>query len=224
MCGRASVMPKLLLGRKVGMTQIFDETGDVHAVTVLEVGPCAVLQVKSAEKDGYFALQLGFDDKGKKQSTKADVGHAKKAGTSPKRFIREVRLEEPPEQEPGAELTVSMFAGVPRVDIIGTMKGRGYSGVMKRHGFSGLEKTHGVLRKHRAPGSIGPSAYPAHVRKGIRMNGQYGNSPKTSRNIRVIAIDPEARTMLVEGSVPGPNGGYVIVRETRKRPKTAGAK
>lgn len=212
-------MAKLLLGRKVGMTQVFDDGGNVHGVTVLEMGPCAVLQVKSVEKDGYHALQLGFDDKGKKQATKADVGHAKKAGSSVKRFIREVRLEAPPEEAPGAELTVSLFQDVARVDIIGTMKGRGFSGVMKRHGFSGLEKTHGVLRKHRAPGSIGPSAYPAHVRKGIRMNGQYGNSSKTSRNIRVIQIDPEARTMLVEGSVPGPNGGYVIVRETKKRKK-----
>lgn len=217
-------MAKVLLGRKVGMTQVFDEGGAVHGVTVLEIGPCHVLQVKSADNDGYHALQLGFDDKKPKQTNKAEAGHAKKAGVAPKRFVREVRLENAPAETPGAELTVALFDGVPRVDVIGTMKGRGFTGVMKRHGFSGLEKTHGVLRKHRSPGSIGPSAYPAHVRKGIRMNGQHGNSPRTSRNIKVVSIDPEMGTMLVEGSVPGPNGGYVLVRETKKRPKGKAAK
>ena len=212
-------MVKSLLGRKIGMTQVFDANGDVHGVTVLELGPCPVLQVKSAEKDGYHALQLGFDEKGAKQANQAEVGHAKKAGVRPQRFVREVRLDSAPAEAPGAELTVALFEGVPRVDVVGTMKGRGFSGVMKRHGFAGLEKTHGVLRKHRAPGSIGPSAYPAHVRKGVRMNGRYGGCRRTSRNIRVVAVDVEAGTMLVEGSVPGPNGGYVIVRETKKRRK-----
>lgn len=216
-------MAKMLLGRKIGMTQVFDEAGVVHGVTVLEIGPCQVLQVRSAEKDGYSALQLGFGDKREKQCTQAEIGHAKKAGAKPKRFIREVRLDGPADQKVGAELDLSLFEGVTAVDVVGTMKGRGFSGVMKRHGFSGLETGHGVQRKHRAPGSIGPSQFPGHVRKGIRMNGQYGNSRKTSRNLKVVSIDLETNSMLVEGAVPGPNGGFVMVRPTKKRFKSAQA-
>lgn len=215
-------MATTLLGRKVGMTQVFDEAGEVHAVTVLEMGPCAVLQVRTPESDGYHALQIGFDDKPLKQATKAEVGHAKKAGAPPKRFVREVRLDNAPENGVGDVLTVAVFEGINAVDVIGTMKGRGFSGVMKRHGFAGLETTHGVQRKHRAPGSIGPSQFPGHVRKNIRMNGQYGATPKTSRNIKVYSIDADNGCMLVEGAVPGPNGGFVLVRETKK--KTQGKK
>jgi large subunit ribosomal protein L3 len=214
-------MPKMLLGEKVGMTQVFDEAGNVHPVTVIQLGPCHVLQVKTPDKDGYHALQLGYEDMPVKRANQAKAGHAKKAGVSPKRFVREVRLESAPEEGVGSELTVSIFDGVKAVDVVGTMKGRGFSGVMKRHGFSGLETGHGVQRKHRAPGSIGPSQFPGHVRKNIRMNGQYGNSPKTSRNIKVISIDAETGTMLVEGAVPGANGGYVLVRETKKRKKSS---
>ena len=206
-----------IIGRKVGMTQVFDEAGNSHGVTVIELGPCHVLQVRTLAKDGYHALQLGFADKAKKQATQAEAGHAKKAGCEPKRFVREVRLTGAPENSVGDQLTVSLFEGVKSVDIVGTMKGRGFSGVMKRHGFSGLETTHGVQRKHRAPGSIGPSQFPGHVRKNIRMNGQYGNSRKTSRNIRIHQVDVENGLLLVEGAVPGPNGGFVMVRETKKR-------
>lgn len=213
-------MPKMLLGEKVGMTQVFDENGDVHGVTVIRLGPCHVLQVKTPEKDGYHGLQIGYKDKPAKQANGPETGHAKGAGVAPKRFVREVRLDAAPAEAAGAELTVALFEGVKAVDVVGTMKGRGFSGVMKRHGFSGLETTHGVQRKHRAPGSIGPSQFPGHVRKNIRMNGQYGNSKKTSRNIKVYAIDVENGTMLVEGAVPGANGGFVLVRETKKRARS----
>jgi large subunit ribosomal protein L3 len=217
-------MAKILLGEKVGMTQVFDEAGNCHAVTVIKLGPCHVLQVKTADKHRYDAIQIGYKDKPAKQANQAEKGHAAKAGVSAKRFVREVRLESA-EDKPfgdvaiGAELNVSVFEGVKAVDIVGTMKGRGFSGVMKRHGFSGLETGHGVQRKHRAPGSIGPSQFPGHVRKNIRMNGQYGNSRKTSRNIKVYAIDVEQGTMLVEGAVPGYVGSFVLVRETKKRPR-----
>ena len=147
-------MPKMLLGEKVGMTQVFDEAGNVHGVTVIQLGPCHVLQVKSPEKDGYHALQLGYKEKPKKQANAPETGHAKKAGVAPKRFVREIRFEAAPAEQVGQELTVSLFEGVKAVDIVGTMKGRGFSGVMKRHGFSGLETTHGVQRKHRAPRAL----------------------------------------------------------------------
>ena len=212
-------MPKMLLGEKVGMTQVFDEAGNVHGVTVIQLGPCHVLQVKSPDKDGYHAIQIGYKEKSKKAANAPETGHAKKAGVTPKRFVREMRSKDAPEEAVGQELTVALFEGVKAVDIVGTMKGRGFSGVMKRHGFSGLETTHGVQRKHRAPGSIGPSQFPGHVRKNVRMNGQYGNSPKTSRNIKVYSIDPETNVMLVEGPVPGANGGFVLVRESKKLPR-----
>ncbi|MBY0586172.1 50S ribosomal protein L3 [bacterium] len=218
-------MAKMLLGEKVGMTQVFDAAGNCHAVTVIKLGPCHVLQVKTADKHGYDAIQIGYKDKAKKQANQAETGHAAKAGVAPKRFVREVRLasaEDKPlgdEIAAGTELNVSLFEGVKAVDVVGTMKGRGFSGVMKRHGFSGLETGHGVQRKHRAPGSIGPSQFPGHVRKNIRMNGQYGNSRKTSRNIKVYSIDVEQGTMLVEGAVPGYQGSFVLVRETKKRPR-----
>jgi large subunit ribosomal protein L3 len=201
------------------MTQIYETDGTAIPVTVLECGPCTVLQVRTSERDGYHAVQLGFADKRRKVATQAERGHARKVDAEPKRYVREIR------QEPGADvtgvaagqtLTVEVFNEIKNVDVIGTSKGRGYSGVIKRHGFKGLRATHGVKRMHRHPGSSGPSADPAHTRKGIRKPGQYGNARITVRNLRVVRVDPTNNLILVRGAVPGPNGGFLTVRQTNK--------
>ena len=209
-------MAVALLGKKVGMTQVYDENGVLYGVTVLNIGPCQILQVRTQEKDGYDALQIGFEDKERRKANKAERGQVAKINAEPKRFVREVRLEKAAEQAAGDVLTVEAFKDVARVDVIGTMKGRGFAGVMKRHGFSGLETTHGVLRKHRAGGSIGSNTSPGRVRKGQRMPGRHGACKRTVRNLKVVRIDLENNTMLVEGSAPGPAGGLVMVRVTNK--------
>lgn len=207
-----------LLGRKVGMTQIYQpDSGDVIPVTVIECGPCTVLQVKTQEQDRYDALQLGYMDKRRKSATKPESGRAKAAGCEPKRFIREVRQDGPTEHKLGDVLTVNVFEGVPRVDVIGTSKGRGFSGVIKRHGFKGLRASHGVKRMHRHPGSSGPSADPARTRKGIRKPGQYGNARITAMNLQVVRIDAENNLLLVRGAIPGANGGFVTIRQTTRK-------
>lgn len=205
-----------LLGRKVGMTQIYEADGTAVPITVLECGPCTVLQVRTAERDGYNALQLGFDDKRRKSATQAERGHAKKVSAEPKRYVREIRQEGPTEVSEGQTLTVEVFNEVKQVDVIGTSKGRGFSGVLKRHGFKGLRASHGVKRMHRHPGSSGPSADPAHTRKGIRKPGQFGNARITVRNLKVVKVDPTNNLLLVRGAVPGPNGGYLTVHQTNK--------
>lgn len=204
-----------LLGRKVGMTQIYEEDGTAVPVTVLECGPCTVLQVRTAERDGYHALQLGFADKKRKSATQAERGHARKVDTEPKRFVREIRQKSAPDGvTEGQTLTVEVFNEIKRVDVIGTSKGRGFSGVVKRHGFKGLRATHGVKRMHRHPGSSGPSADPAHTRKGIRKPGQYGHARITVKNLKVVRVDPTNNLLLIRGAVPGPNGGFLLVRQT----------
>jgi len=205
-----------LLGRKVGMTQIYEADGTVVPVTVLECGPCTVLQVRTQERDGYHALQIGFADKKRKSATQAERGHARKVDAEPKRFIREIRQDGPSEVNEGQILTVDVFADVPQVDVIGTSKGRGYSGVVKRHGFKGLRATHGVKRMHRHPGSSGPSADPSRTQKGIRKPGQYGNARITVRNLKVVRVDPAHNLLLIRGAVPGPNGGFLMIRQTNK--------
>ncbi len=208
-----------LLGRKVGMTQIYEADGTAVPVTVLECGPCTVLQVRTEERDGYTALQLGFADKKRKSASQAERGHARKVDAEPKRYVREIRQETQADLDgvnAGQTLTVEVFSEIKTVDVIGTSKGRGYSGVIKRHGFKGLRATHGVKRMHRHPGSSGPSADPAHTRKGIRKPGQYGNARITVRNLRVVRIDPTNNLILVRGAVPGPNGGFLTVRQTNK--------
>jgi len=205
-----------LLGRKIGMTQIFQEDGTVVPVTVLECGPCTVLQVRTEEVDGYHAVQLGFGDKKRKSATQAERGHAKKADAEPKRYVREIRQQSPADLAAGATLTVEVFNEIKRVDVTGVSKGRGFAGVVKRHGFKGLRATHGVQRKHRHAGSSGPSATPARTRKGIRKAGQYGNVRTTTRNLEVVRIDPANNLLLLRGAVPGPNGGYLTVRQTNK--------
>jgi large subunit ribosomal protein L3 len=205
-----------LLGRKVGMTQIYEADGTAVPVTVLECGPCTVLQVRTAERDGYHAVQLGNADKKRKNATQPARGHAKKVNAEPKKYILEMRQEGPSEVAEGQTLTVEVFNEIKRVDVIGTSKGRGYSGVVKRHGFKGLRATHGVKRMHRHPGSSGPSADPAHTRKGIQKPGQYGNARITVKNLKVVRVDPVNNLLLIKGAVPGPNGGYLTIRQTNK--------
>ena len=205
-----------LLGRKVGMTQIFETDGKAVPVTILECGPCTVLLVRTPERDGYSAIQLGFDDKKRKNATAADRGHAKKVNAEPKRYIREIRQETPADTAEGNTLTVEVFQGVTHVDVVGTSKGRGFAGVMKRHGFRGLRASHGVKRMHRHPGSSGPSADPSRTQKGIRKPGQFGNARVTVRNLKVVRIDPTNNLILVEGAVPGPAGGYLTISQTNK--------
>ncbi|MDX2038097.1 MAG: 50S ribosomal protein L3 [Isosphaeraceae bacterium] len=206
-----------LLGRKIGMTQIYEPDGTAVPITVLECGPCTVLQVRTEERDGYHALQLGFDDKKRKSANQAERGHAKLANAEPKRFIREIRQEAPAEQKAGDILTVEVFNEIKAVDVIGVSKGRGFSGVIKRHGFKGLRASHGVKRMHRHPGSSGPSADPSHTRKGIRKPGHYGNARITVRNLKVVRVDPTNNLLLIRGAVPGPNGGYITIRQTNKK-------
>jgi large subunit ribosomal protein L3 len=236
-------MPVGLLGRKVGSTQVYDESGSIVPVTVLEVGPCVVLQVRTKDKDGYEAVQIGFDDKvvrrvGEKvvSPSRAERGHVReikskrqerlqqagveakpKANCDVKRFVREFRTDgEDHGLAVGQSLSADFLAELKVVDVIGTAKGRGTAGVMKRHNFSGQRASHGVKRVHRHPGSIGMSADPSRVMKGMRMAGQYGNSRVTVRNLKVVRVDAENNMILVKGAVPGPNGGYVVVRHTTK--------
>ena len=208
-----------LLGRKVGMTQIYEADGTAVPVTVLECGPCTVLQVRTAERDGYHAVQLGFADKKRKSATQAERG-PRQEGRTPSRSGSSARSARRPPAEgvtEGQTLTVEVFNEITDVDVIGTSKGRGFSGVMKRHGFKGLRATHGVKRMHRHPGSSGPSADPARTpARGSRKPGQYGNARITVRNLKVVRVDPTNNLLLVRGAVPGPNGGYLTIRQTNK--------
>lgn len=206
-----------LIGKKIGMTQVFDDLGILHVVTVVQAGPCSVLQVKTCETDGYNAVQLGFGERKAHNATKPTIGHAAKAGCKPMRFIREVRLgDEPADIEVGQALTVDVFDGVSHVDVIATSKGKGFAGVMKRHHFKGLEASHGVKRKHRSAGSIGGHASnlgtAGNIKKGKRMAGHMGHVRCTTRNHKLVSIDKENNLLLIKGAVPGPNGGTVFVR------------
>ncbi|MFH1732302.1 MAG: 50S ribosomal protein L3 [Planctomycetota bacterium] len=207
-------MVEALLGKKVGMTSVYTRDGKLVPVTVIELGPCTVTQVKTAETDGYTALQIGFEDRRPKNVTKPLRGHYEKAGTPPKRFLREVGWDGEGDIKPGTVLTAEIFAGEKSVDVIGTTKGRGFQGVVKRHGFAGGPKTHGQSDRHRAPGSIGQSAYPSRVFKGTRMPGRMGGERQTVRNLTVVRVDPERNAILVRGAIPGHRSGYVIVRRT----------
>lgn len=213
-------MHPALIGRKIGMTQVFDETGAVHPVTVVEAGPCVVMAVKTSETDGYSAVQLGFEDIKPQRAKKPQVGHAARAKTSPKKRVREIRLEgEIVEAELGETWTVEAFEGVTYVDVIGTTKGKGFAGVMKRYGFKGQLASHGVERKHRSGGSIASHGtdlgHGGNIKKGKRMPGHMGAVRDKTRKCRLVQIDPENNLLLIRGSVPGPNGGYVFVMESR---------
>lgn len=203
-----------LLCRKIGMTRIFSDSGESIPVTVLEAGDNVVVQKKTAEKDGYDAVQLGFGERKRKNTTKGLAGHFDKAGVAPKRHLRESRVsaEEATAFEVGQQVSVDIFALGQRVDVIGTSKGRGTTGVVKRHGFSIKKKTHGTHEGFRNPGSIGAGSYPGKVFKGLRMAGRMGNSRVTTRNLEVVRVDPEQKLLLVRGAVPGPGDGVVRVR------------
>ena len=206
-----------LLGRKVGMTQVYLEGGSSVPVTVIEAGPCTVLQVRTKERDGYDAVQLGFLNKPRRLATKAERGHVAKVKAEPQRYVREFRTDgETTGITEGQVLTIELFKDVKAVDIIGTSKGKGTAGPMKRHNFHGLPASHGVKRKHRSPGSVGGSADPARVFKGQKMAGRMGNVRSTVRNLKIVKVEPEQNLILVRGAVPGPNGGYVMVRKTNK--------
>jgi len=207
-------MVDALLGKKVGMTSVYTEGGELVPVTVIELGPCVVIQVKTADQDGYNALQLGFEEKKRKRVTRPLLGHYDKAGVAPTRFLREVGWDGEGEMAPGAVLKADLFAEEQRVDVTGVSKGRGFQGVVKRYGFAGGPKTHGQGDRHRAPGSIGQSAYPARVLKGTRMPGRMGGTRHTIRNLKVVKVDTERNALLVRGAVPGPRTGYVVVRRT----------
>lgn len=205
-----------LLGKKVGMTQVFDEQGRKSTVTVLEVGPCVAVQVKTPETDGYAAVQLGFEAQKKQRLTKPALGHLAKAGVDPVRELREFAPDADETVEPGATFDVTLFEGIGYVDVVGTCKGRGFQGVMRRHGFGGGRATHGS-GTHRGPGSIGMKEWPARVFKGKKMPGHMGNTRTTVQNLRVVAVRPDDHVLLVEGAVPGPVGGLVEVRKAIKK-------
>ena len=201
---------KGILGRKVGMTQIFDESGRAVPVTVVEAGPCRVTQIKTPERDGYAAIQMAFGDA--KRVNKPLAGHLAKAGVSSARHLVELRVDDPNDYAPGGEITADIFEEGQTVDVIGVTKGKGFAGVMKRHNFRGLSATHGTQRKHRSPGSIGACATPARVFKGARMAGHLGHTRVTTLNLKVIRVDPARNLLLIRGAVPGPRGGLLMVR------------
>lgn len=206
-------MIRALMGTKLGMTQIFDETGQAVPVTVLKVGPCVVTQLRTQERDGYEAIQIGYEES--KRLNSPERGHQKAAGSS-MRHLREVHATDISGYEVGQVIDCSIFNPGDKVDITGTSKGKGFAGVVKRHGFAGGPKTHGQSDRHRAPGSIGSSATPGRVFKGMRMAGQMGNERTTVQNLTVERVDPERNLVLVRGSVPGPKQSLVIVRSAVK--------
>jgi large subunit ribosomal protein L3 len=207
---------KGILGRKLGMTQIFDDAGRVVPVTVIEAGPCRVVQLRTPERDGYTAVQLAFGDTKAARLTKPELGHLKAANADPAKFLAELRVDDLSGFELGQVLKADVFEAGERVDVTGISKGHGFSGVMKRHNFSGQGASHGNHKKHRAPGAIGACATPARVFKGVRMAGQYGNTRVTTLNLEVVEGDAERNLLLVKGAIPGPSGGLVFIRNAVK--------
>ncbi len=210
-----------LIGRKVGMTQVFSDAGDVIPVTVIEAGPCWVTQKKTKERDGYTAVQLGFGEKKVKRTTKPLRGHFEKTGVSPKRWLREFRVDEQALDalQEGQEVTGEILANLRYVDVMGTSKGRGFTGVMKRHNFSGKSASHGTHESFRGGGAVGAGSDPGKIFKNTRMPGQYGNTRVTTQNLEVIRYLEDQNFLLLKGAVPGPNGGVVLIQASRKRPQ-----
>ncbi len=223
-----------ILGRKIRMTQLFDDSGEIVPVTVIQAGPCSVLQVRTPERDGYEAVQIGFLDKSRRRARRSERGHVAKldskrareraragveplpkADCEPQRFVREIRGPAG-DLDVGAQVTVDAFENVPAVDVTATSKGRGFAGAMKRHNFAGQRASHGVKKCHRHLGGTGCAAYPSRLFKGVRMAGRYGGKQTTVRNQKIVRIDPEHHLLIVKGAVPGPNGGLVLVRQTNK--------
>jgi large subunit ribosomal protein L3 len=209
-------MVKGLIGKKIGMTQIFDENGASIPVTLIEAGPCFVTQIRRPNRDGYSAVQLGFEEIKPRRLTGGELGHLRRADLPPLRFLKEFHVVDP-ELEEGEKLTVDVFAMGDRVDIVGTTKGKGFAGGVKRHGFRGGPKTHGQSDRLRAPGSVGQTTGISRVFKGKKMAGHMGNVRYTSQNLRVVLVDTERNLLAVQGSVPGPKGGLVTIKEARKQ-------
>lgn len=207
---------KTLIGKKLGQTTLFEDSGKATHVTVLEIGPCVVIQKKTQEGDGYAALQLGFDEKKEKHTTKSLQGHFKKSGATPKKVLKEVRVQDPTPFQVGQTLTVENLKDTPWVDVTGTSKGKGFQGVVRRHGFRGGRNSHGSMF-HRAPGGIGASSDPSRVYPGTRMPGHMGTEQNTVLNLRVVRIDADNNLLFVKGAVPGANGGIITVRPSVKK-------
>ncbi|UCG47180.1 MAG: 50S ribosomal protein L3 [Phycisphaerales bacterium] len=212
----------MLLGKKVGMTQVYSDSGDLLPVTVIQAGPCVVMQVKTVETDGYNAVQLGYEDVKSRRTKRPQIGHAEKANSTPKRFVREMRLADDAsgEYKPGDSVSVNVFAEARYVDVEANSKGKGCAGVMKRHGFGGFPASHGTERKHRAPGSQASHGtdrgHGGNPKKGLRMAGHLGNRRVTTKNHEVVAVDEEKNLLIVKGAIPGPSGGYCVVRSAKK--------
>lgn len=205
-----------ILGTKLGMTQVFDENNRVVPVTVVQAGPNVVTQVRTAEKDGYIAVQLAYGAIDPRKVNKPRSGHFAKAGITPRRHLVELRTSDAGEYEIGQEITAEVFPAGTLVDIVGTSKGKGTAGVMKRHGFKGLGASHGTQRKHRSPGSIGGCATPGRVFKGLRMAGRMGHVRTTTQNLTVHRVDTDNGLLLIKGAVPGPRGGLLLVKSAAK--------
>lgn len=211
-------MTPALLGKKIGMTRIYDDKGTIVPVTVVEAGPCAVTQVKTAESDGYHAVQIGFGEVKPRHSNFPLIGHCASAGVTPRKYFREIRLKDATDKKPGDVVNVEIFNDVQFVDVVGTSKGKGTAGVMKRHHFGGQPASHGTERKHRAPGSLasratwrGQSGKP---KKGVRMAGHMGMDQVTTRNHPLVKIDAENNLLLIKGALPGPNGALLFIRKS----------
>lgn len=203
-----------ILGRKVGMTQVFDENGRAVPVTVIEAGPCQIVEIRTPEKNSYSAVQLGFGEVKPVKVTKPAKGYFAKQNVAPKRWLREFRVEDTADYQVGQEITVSLFQNGEVVDVVGVSKGKGTAGVMKRHGFGGGPASHGASVSHRHPGSIGNSSFPGHVLKGRKMAGHMGSERVTTKNLTVFAVDEENNLILIKGSVPGARDGLVMIRKT----------
>ena len=209
-------MQKAIIGKKVGMTQIFDETGKVIPVTVIEAGPCTVVQKKTVENDGYESVQLGFEDLADKKLTKPMKGHFEKAGVSAKKYLKEFRLENCAAYNVGDVLKADVFAAGDKIDVVGTSKGKGYAGVVKRWNAHSQEHTHGVGPVHRSVGSTGANTDPSRVMPGKHMPGHLGSEQVTVQNLEIVKVDAEANMIAIRGAVPGPKGGVVFIKNTVK--------
>lgn len=211
---------KGMIGKKVGMTQIFDERGNAVPVTVIEAGPCYVTQVRTAERDGYVAVQLGYGETNPRRLTKGQLGHLKKTGAPALRYLREFRIKSgDADVAEGNQITVDVFEKGELVDVIGTSKGRGFAGTIKRHNFNRQPKTHGQSDRERAPGSVGMRATPGKTLKGHRMGGHMGDERVTSMNLEVVVIDKDKNLLAVKGSIPGARGGIVVIRPAARKTK-----
>ena len=211
-----AINKKGILGQKLGMTQVWDENNRVVPVTVVKAGPCVVTQVRTAENDGYSAVQLAFGQIDPRKVTQPMLGHFAKAGVTPRRHLLELRFDDASEYSLGQELGADTFEAGSEIDVTGVTKGKGFAGTMKRHGFSGVSASHGAHKNHRKPGSIGACATPGRVFKGVRMSGRMGGVTQTTQGLKVHAVDAEKGLILVKGAIPGPKGAVVLLRAAAK--------